>query len=485
MQKFRIPSLSGLKFGLLGIFAFCLTIGTSQEQIGRPLITNYKYQEYDAAPINWWATEDDNGIMYFANQAGPLQFDGVNWRYIDINGSSRSMAKDDKGTIYIGGGGDFGYLAPSATGEIEYVSLLDKIPEEHRLFADVWEIDYYKGRVIFRTEFKLYAWDGETMKVIVSEQGLHVGAIVDETYYLRIWNVGLTYLTDEDTFELVPGGEQFASERIYAILPYDDKVLIGTRTQGFFLYDGKTFTPFKTEIDEEVQGLLYLPGAALGDGRYILNTFGNGAYLMDHDGKYIQKYTPDNGLQDGSTTFTYVDSRGVLWMTLFNGIASVNLNSTFTAIDSNMGLTTVAFATYKFKDILYFSTNNGVAYLEPGSKQVKVIPGTNGQVGNFFEFQNRLYACTNGVGMFEIKGTSIEMVRSDNNYDFRARIINQSKLDSNRILVDHQQGLLSFYFDKKVNQFVEESATSKIISQSGTFEESSDSSWWTDTGEDG
>ncbi|MGB5190344.1 response regulator [Robiginitalea sp.] len=484
MQNFQIPSLSGLRFGLLGIFLLSLVPLTAQEQIGRPLITNYKYQEYDAAPINWWAVEDNNGIMYFANQGGPLQFDGVNWRRIDINGSSRSMVKDDKGTIYIGGGGDFGYLTPGEKGEMEFVSLVDKIPDEHRIFADVWEIDYYKGRIIFRTEFKLYAWDGENIKVIQSEQGYHVGQIVHDKYYLRIWDRGLCYLTDEDTFELVPGGEQFASERIYSLLPYDDKVLIGTRTQGFFLYDGKTFTPFKTEIDEEIQGLLYLPGVALSDGRFIFNTFGDGAYLMGHNGEFIQKFTPENGLQDGSATFTYLDSRGVLWMTLFNGISSVNLNSTFTAVDANMGLNTVVFATYKFNDILYFSTNNGVAYLEPDSKQVKVIPGTNGQVGNFFEFRNRLYACTNGVGMFEIVGTSRNLVRPDVNYDFRARLINQSTSDSSRILVEHQQGLRSFYFDEKENQFVEESATTKLISGSGELVESPEGFFWTNNGQE-
>ncbi len=146
MQKFRIPSLSGLKFGLLGIFAFCLTTGTSQEQLGRPLITNYKYQNYGAAPVNWWATEDENGVMYFANNRGVLQFDGVNWNLVDTDALTRSMAQDEDGVIHVGGQGDFGYLAPTETGEMEYVSLVDKIPEEHRAFADVWEIDYYKGR---------------------------------------------------------------------------------------------------------------------------------------------------------------------------------------------------------------------------------------------------------------------------------------------------------------------------------------------------
>ena len=52
--------------------------------------------------------------------------------------------------------------------------------------------------------------------------------------------VGLCRLRDDDTFELVSGGEKFKSERIYTILPYDDKVLIGARNEGFFLYDGQS-----------------------------------------------------------------------------------------------------------------------------------------------------------------------------------------------------------------------------------------------------
>ena len=87
---------------------------------------------------------------------------------------------------------------------------------------------------------------------------------------------------------MVPGGEQFASERIYVMLPYDEKtMLVGTRNDGFYLYDGVSFTPFKTELDALVKGSLYLPGVALPDGRFVLNTFSNGAYLMSHDGKLI------------------------------------------------------------------------------------------------------------------------------------------------------------------------------------------------------
>ena len=461
---------------------------TAQQQIGRPLITNYKYQDYQGDPINWWVLEDTHGIMYFANNnGGILQYDGVNWISVErpAGAAFRSLVKDDKGVIYAGGIGDLGYLKPTATGALKYVSLVDQIPEEHRNFADVWEIDFYKGSIIYRTEFKLYVWDGESFKIIESEDGYHVGAVVNGTYYLRIWNRGLCYLTEADTFELVPNGEQFASERIYVILPYEDQVLVGTRNQGFFLYNGERFTPFKTELDPYIAGKLYLPGVALPDGRYVINTFSDGAYLMDHDGKLIQKYTTENGMQDGSVDYTYVDSRGVLWMALFNGISSVNLNSSFTSLDANMGLTTAVFATYKFNGRLYFSLNNGIAYLDEVQNRIITIPGTFGQGGNFFEFRNRLYIGTNGMGLIEIKGTEFEYVREDRNYDFRTRFITQSKKDPNRIFADHQQGFRTFYFSEEANQFLEESSTEKFSLGSGNLIEMEDGSFWFDTNVEG
>lgn len=472
---------------LLFLFFYNLPEGQAQEQIGRPFITNYSYQEYDSGPVNWWALEDEKGNMYFANGGGVLQFDGVNWNLIRIDSGSRCLVKDDQGRIYTGGNGDFGYLEPDVNGSLKFVSLLDKVPQEHNIFQDVWEVDYYKGRVIFRTEFKLYAWDGQTIKVIESEEGYHVGRIVNEVYYLRIWGRGLCYLTEEDTFELVPQGEKFADERIYSILPYDENnILIGTRNEGFYLYDGSDFKPFKTEADPYVKGRLYLPGVALDDGRFAFNTFSDGVYLTDHDGNLIQKYTTENGLQDGSVDYVYVDSRGVLWMVLFNGISKVNLNSSLTVLDSNMGLTTnVVFTIHKFKDLLYLGTNNGIFYLEEGSRDIKLIPGTSGQAGEFVETRGRLYTTTGDMGVIEITDKEFTYVKENINYNLRGRILRLSKTDPNRMYVGHQQGISSFYFDEPSNQFKLESESGRLTPGNNNFEETASGALWVGADSDG
>ena len=455
------------RYGLVISLLFCFSSQhkmQSQEQIGRPFITNYSYQDYEGHPTNWWALEDKDGIMYFANNDGLLQFDGVNWNLIDLDDSAvRCMVQDDNGLIYAGGGGDFGYLEPNEKGELKFISLKEKLPEEHQIFNEVWEVDYYKGRVIFRTTNKLFCWDGVNMKVIVSEDALHVGNIVHGIYYLRIWNRGLCYLNDDDVFELVPGGEIFADERIYAILPYDDKrVLLGSRTMGFYLYDGKSFTPFQTEMDPHVMEAIYLPGLALDNGNFVINTFAEGTYLLDHDGKIIQKYTTDNGLQDGSTSFAFLDSRGVLWLPLFNGISKINMNSSITVLDTNMGLSTkVVFTTYRFKGILYLGTNNGIFYLDEKNKKLVLIEGTHGQAANFLEVNGHLYTGTGSIGFIEIIGTTFKMIRSNENYDFRANRLRISLADPNRMFIATQDGIASFYLDEESGEFEEESFSSE------------------------
>ena len=473
-----------LQFSITVLFLFFLTLTTevfSQEKVGRPTIINYKYQDYGASPTNWWVIEGDDGIMYFANGAGVLVYDGVNWSVIPLTNqaSPRSFTKDSNGRIYVSAEGDFGYLETNDKGELYFISLKDKVPTEYQDFSTVWDCDIIDGKTIFRTTDKLFIWDGEAIEVVIPENNFHQSAQVNGVHYVRVWNVGLCVYKDGKA-ELVPGGEIFADERVYMMLPYDDnKMLLGTRNMGFFIYDGKSFEPFKTEIDEFIKGSIYLPGVALENGNFIVNSFSNGSYLINHEGKLIQSYTPDNGLQDGGVTFSYLDSRGILWLGLFNGISRVDLNSPFTLLDTNMGLeTNVVWDTYKFNDILYIGTNDGLYYLEDNSKQIKRIPETAGQVYVIKEINGRLYSGSSDIGFFEIKDKSIEFVRKSVNYDFRFGNIFQSVNDPKRLFVAFQDGLASFYYNEETAQFEEESKLPLVVPQSGSIKEQGQNEIW-------
>ena len=92
---------------------------------GSKYFQNYTPGEYDHHPQNWAVAQDKRGIIYVANQAGLLEYDGVSRRIIDIpNRTVRSLDIDDSGTIYIGGKDKIGFLAPEPNGTLAYVSLL-------------------------------------------------------------------------------------------------------------------------------------------------------------------------------------------------------------------------------------------------------------------------------------------------------------------------------------------------------------------------
>ena len=122
---------------------------------GLPFITNYRYQEYNADGVNWWAAEDDKGVMYFANTKGTLVFDGQRWELVRPPGISetRAIAKGKGGKMYVATNGDIGYLAPGKKGKLEFISLKDKLPADKRNFGIVWEATaLHNGNIMFRQD---------------------------------------------------------------------------------------------------------------------------------------------------------------------------------------------------------------------------------------------------------------------------------------------------------------------------------------------
>src|SRR5687768_3325539 len=120
---------------------FSISLLAQNNPKGLPFITNYRYQEYNADGVNWWAAEDDKGIMYFANTRGTLVFDGQRWELVKPPGISetRAIAKGKDGKMYVATYGDIGYLAPDKKGKLQFISLKDKLPENKRNFGMVWE----------------------------------------------------------------------------------------------------------------------------------------------------------------------------------------------------------------------------------------------------------------------------------------------------------------------------------------------------------
>lgn len=469
------------------ILAFPLyLLSQKSSPYGLPEITNYSPQDYGADGVNWWIVEDDRGFLYFANNNGILEFDGANWRLITPaeRPETRSLVKGADGKIYVGTNGDIGYLKPDSRGKLEFFSIRNKLPEQNQIFNEVWESFLYRDKVAFRTNNDMFLWDGQAFEVI-HQDGLHVGKVIGDTLYQRIWNIGLTYF-DQGVFKLLPGGEQFASERIYSILPYEGhKLLIGVRNEGFYVFDGQKFMPWQTDAYKIIIDNIYLPGCKVNDNLFVFNSFSNGLALTDHQGKLIYHLDKTNGLRDNSVDYTYMDKQGNLWAALFNGISKISISDPINYFTSREGLpSSTVFNTVRHEGIIYCGTQDGVYFLDNSNNQFKYLPRTSGQ-SYLFKIGSRLLIASGDNGLQEVKNGQLVILRPDRNYDFRLNWIYRSNRDSSRYFLILQEGIVASVILGPDNYFREESRTKKFLGSAGNFIERRDGKIWAFAGKKG
>jgi signal transduction histidine kinase len=431
--------------------------GQTRHEAGKVFITNYSPKEYGAHPQNWAIEQDDRGVMYFGNNNGVLEYDGVSWRLLQLPNKSvvRSFAKDENGRIYVGGVGEFGYLAADSLGQMRYVSLLAQVNAEDLPFTDVWQTWVIKNSVYFRAANVLFRWADNRITAWKPRTSFHVSFVVRDTLYVRQWQVGLMRLVD-DSLRLVPGGERFAEERIYVMLPFDEKnILIGTREQGLFLLNGAVITPFRLAPEAAAflaANQLYSPGVVLGGDLFALGTLRGGLAIIDRQGNLVRQIDKAAGLADNILHHAFVDNQHALWLAFNNGLARVEPNSPFTFYDEQAGVKTATAFILRHRGLLYVATSLGVSYLQAAQRQFCPVAGIASQSLALLAVDDMLLAATND-GVYRIDGDHAVFVKASVNNDYRANFLLRSRQRLNlkegsvRVFVGLETGLASLRFE--------------------------------------
>ncbi len=176
-------------------------------ELGIPVIKNYTPKEYGAHSQNWAIAQDKNGIMYFGNSNGLLEYDGVSWRLISVlNGAVRSLTisnETENGVIYIGGIDEFGYLAPDKNGTLEYKSLKKLLPKKEKNIGDVWSTVVNSEGIYFQTTSHLircsFCENEATVKLKIWKTNtfFNYAFVVDNQLYINEAKAGLNLLTND------------------------------------------------------------------------------------------------------------------------------------------------------------------------------------------------------------------------------------------------------------------------------------------------
>jgi len=431
---------------IFSIFSFPLLIKgqvvIAPNQIGMPFIRNFSPKDYKAGLANWAVIQDKRGVMYFGNDKGVLEYDGVHWRLIKTSNNSSvfSLAVDEHGRIYVGGLRTFGMLVPDSTGHLQYQSLASKINFVEHAFEQVWSIRCVKEGVIFQTDDKLFIYQGNTdIKVIKATSYFTFGYEARGKYYVQQNNIGLTELID-DKLQLVKGTERFKNTIIAQVLPYEkDKIMLCIDEEGFFILDNNRLIPFKTDADVFLKEYRAYSALFLDDNKIALATLGIGLVVLDKKGKIIHIFNKRNGLGDDLVTSFCIDGQGGIWLGLYHGISRLEYPSPLSIFTENSHKISGAVnAIAKHKGEVYVATMSGLyvlksrnltkSFTEAEFKKIKEIPV---DCWGLLSFDDELIIATYS-GLKRLKGEEISIIGEVNPQTF---CITRSDKDPNRIFV--------------------------------------------------
>jgi serine phosphatase RsbU (regulator of sigma subunit) len=370
------------------IFAIILlAVNSLEAQInksGLPELKNYTMTDYNGEEQNWSIVRDKRGVYYIGKTSeGVMEYDGTNWRKISIPNKSmiRALTVGDDGMVYVGAVGEIGRLKPDSTGTLKYESFMslfrDSITRKS-FTTDVWKAYAHGGNVYFSTRQYIALFDGDSVSTIDMGKSTKTANfftfMIDGEIFIGSFWFGLHKLVG-DTIQVVPNSEKLMKKNIFAMLNYNkDTTLIATGTSDFFLFNHKTneFKPWtlKGKMADYIKskGSTLYSGIKMANGNFGFGyVFGGKCSFIEvnRSGEILSLLNTEYGLNDESITLLFQESvenneKPLVWLTLNNGIANIDLNSPLKKFDERSGFTGMIVDVIEFKGRLYVATMNGL-----------------------------------------------------------------------------------------------------------------------------
>ncbi|QMU28270.1 ligand-binding sensor domain-containing protein [Adhaeribacter radiodurans] len=359
---------------------------------GNPFINNYTQKNFKASPLNGAIVQDNRGVLFFGNTYGFLEFDGNNWRLVELPNKTivRSLAKDNKGQIYVGGQNDFGYLQPDAQGQMQYVSLKPLIPAKFKEFEDVWKIYPTNEGVYFSTSSGFYVFRNGKIYLFPIPGGLSGSLFyVQEQLFIQVPGRGIYEIKNKQA-TFIPHSEPLGNYTVVEMLPFtNNRILMVTQENGVFVYDNYSdFKSWPTPAADFFKLNRINCAIALPIGYAFGSTLG-GLLILDQNGNPQKLLNRENGLQNNHIQQICQDNAGNLWLGLNNGIDYVEINSPFTQFNAKNGVPGTGYASLLHAGKLFLGTNDGLYYKNwaanenpLASSSFQLMAGTQGQVNN-------------------------------------------------------------------------------------------------------
>lgn len=442
-----------------------------QNTIGLPDVFNFTKQFYNAGLQNWHIKQDNNGIIYVANNEGLLSYDGKNWILHALPNKTivRSVEIAPDNNIYVGGQDEVGYFSPAKNGLLQYHSLLELIPKNDRSFGDVWDIVSFNKNVFFRCTNKIFKLTNEVFETFNANSEWSYLGLCNGKLYAHDFQTGLMIFSG-DVFSPLPAKNMLAvDDPVTSIIPLqNDSAIIVTLTHGMYVLTNQQLTSLPSKNDPIFKNDRIYAATAINNNWIALATTNSGVYIVDTKATIIQRFSRADGLQNNNVLSIFLDRQSNLWLGLDNGIDLILHNSAIKQINPLLQNAS-GYAAIIFNDQLFVGTSNALYGVPLQAMKdlsfirndFKMVNNSKGQVWNLTEINNQLLIGKH-EGAFILDGTAAKQISAIPGYWNFVPL--SGTFPSANIIAGNYKGLSvldyankQFTASKKVNGFTESS----------------------------
>lgn len=477
-------------FLLIFIFAFDIVsfANTMTCETGNPYIKNIPPRIYRQESQNFSVVKADNGIMYFGNLNGIMEYDNKNWNLIPLFGKP-VMCKNSNGDIFFGAYDRFGKITYK-NGESIPKFITETIDEQELKLGNVNNIIAFDDIVFFTNNNTLFSYSFDELNIeIKNVPGIKIFD-VNNSLYVYVPQSGI-YQKTGTTYSRVEQFRGLKDIEISDLIYYEEgKILIKPKHQkGFIIFRNDSLVKFNTEADEFIQNYRYSTAKILPDKSIMIGTEQGGVVVINENGEYLFAVNNENGLNDNFITDIYFSESNIVWLTTYNGITMLQTPSAFSYFDKTSGINGAILSIARNNNQIYVATTFGVfkykykcfaenqRNIAQSNIRFHKVSGINSRIWSLNHINDNFYAAGE-EGLYVIDGKITEKIIDGSFY-----FVDKSKFHDNIAFVGSVNGLL-------VGEILDDNILiSGFISdlQYGirTLSEESDSIIWLGTSEEG
>ncbi|MEI6059481.1 MAG: triple tyrosine motif-containing protein [Bacteroidota bacterium] len=377
------------------------------------LVTHYNRNQYAAGSQNWSVDMDRQGFVYVANNDGLLVYDGVKWKLNRIPARTiiRSVSAASDGRIYTGSYEEFGYWELNKQRVLNYHSLIPLLNGRNIHNSEIWKIVQANGKVYFQGFSCIFVYDKKSIKAIALPRSVVFLLQAGNRLFVQEVRGNLDEIVN-DKLVNIDKNNVLKNTEVKTILPFGkDSYLIGTSSDGLFLFDGRSVSPWNAEANPLLKEYQINNGMIFGD-KLVFGTIVKGVIILDRQGHLLNHLHSENDLQNNTVLSLYNDHDQNIWVGLDNGIDNISFNN---PVDVYQGRNEALGAVYTaalYNNTLYVGTNRGIfTYTKSGDRFLYkgFLKNSQGQVWQLKIIDGTLF-CGHTNGTYSIENNELKLI---------------------------------------------------------------------------